>query len=66
MKEMARLAEERNINRRMTNAIKGNRQSVNTVEIPKYDWFYSEEKKRYTITNVGFSKHTQHIHHNKG
>ena len=44
MNDMARLTEERNLNRRMTNAIKGNRQSVNTIEIPKFDWFYSKTK----------------------
>jgi len=44
MKEMARITKERSINRKMTSARKGSRQSLDRIEVPTFDWYYSIEK----------------------
>ena len=45
MKEMARLARERGVNRRMTAAIKGSRAGLDRIEIPDHEWYYSVKTK---------------------
>ena len=45
MNDMARLAKERGVNRKLTNATKGTRQSLDRIEVPKYEWFYSQMTK---------------------
>ena len=58
MTEMARLAKERGINRKMTNAIKGYHQGLDRIEVPKYNWFYSHEAKEiYHYDNGVFEAH---------
>ena len=41
MKEMARLAKDRDVNRKMTLALKGSRQSLDRIEVPQYEWYYT-------------------------
>lgn len=51
MKSMAAMAKMRAVNRKMTTAIKGPRRGLDHIEIPKYEWFYSNVTKeiyRYT------------------
>ena len=38
MKEMDGLAKERGVNRKMTSALKGSRQSLDRIEVPQYEW----------------------------
>ena len=45
MEEMKRRAQLHAVNRKLTNAIKGTRGSLDRVEIPKYEWFYSDTTK---------------------
>ena len=45
MKNMAALAHEYGVNRKMTNAIKGYRRSLDRVEVPLYTWHYSDSAK---------------------
>ena len=44
MHKMTRLAKERGINRKLSSALKGSRSSLNRIEMPKTDWYYSAEK----------------------
>ena len=45
MKTMAQRAQERGVNRKMTNTIKGPRKGLDWIEVPLYEWFYSDKEK---------------------
>ena len=45
MKDMARLAHKRGVNRKLTNATKGVRTGLNRIEVPIFEWYYSEETR---------------------
>ena len=53
MEEMKQRAQLRAVNRKLTNAIKGTRGSLDRVEIPKYEWFYSDTTKEVYRYNEG-------------
>jgi len=45
MDTMAKLVKERGVNRKMTCAIKGAQHSLDRIEVPKFEWFYSKTTK---------------------
>ena len=47
MKQMARIAREQGVNRKMNSSVKGPRSGLNRIKIPmdKYKWFYSKTTK---------------------
>ena len=51
MTDMATRAQDRAVNRKMTNATKGTRKGLNSIEVPQCEWLYSPTAKelyRYT------------------
>ena len=61
MNDMARLAKERGVNRKLTNATKGTRQSLDQIEVPKYEWFYSQmTKELYHFDSGVFEAYAAH------
>ena len=61
MNDMARLAKERGVNRKLMNATKGTHQSLDRVKIPKYEWFYSQmTKELYHYDSCVFEAYATH------
>ena len=55
-KNMAALAHDCGVNRKMTNAIKGYRRSLDRVEVPLYIWHYSNNTKKIYRYDKGVFK----------
>ena len=45
MKDMAQLARQLGVNCKMTTAIKGSGQGLNRIEVPLFEWYYSDNTK---------------------
>jgi len=61
-KEMARLAKERGVNRKVTSALKGSWQSLGIIDTPKFDWHYSATKAELYNYDKGSLSCMQHTH----
>ena len=53
MKDMATRAQDRVVNRKMTNAIKGSRRGLNSIKVPQCKWLFSS-----STTNISFDTQT--------
>ena len=59
MATMVQVAANRNMNRKLTSAIKGSRQGLNRIEIPTHEWYYSEkEEEIYRYDDGVFEAHS--------
>jgi hypothetical protein len=58
IKQMLKEAQERSINKKLTTATKGAYHSLNTIQIPTHEWFYSEEQNElYQYKQGNFKAH---------
>jgi len=65
MKDMAALAHERGVNRKMTSAIKGFQCSLDQVEVPLHDWhYYNYAKEIYRYGKGVFEAHVAYTSQN--
>ena len=53
MKDMAQLTLKWGVNHKMTTAIKGSQEGLNQIEVPLFEWYYSDKTKEIYQYNEG-------------